>query len=48
MDVIVGATLPEPYYSDVEDVWAAIAEEFGTNGVSNPYPHVTLYGLDGR
>lgn len=48
MDVIVGPTLPEPYYSDVEDTWAAIAEEFGTNGISNPIPHFTLYGLDGN
>ena len=46
MTVIVGPTLPEPYYSDVEDAWNAIAEVFGTNGISNPIPHFTLYGLD--
>jgi 2'-5' RNA ligase len=46
MTVIVGPTLPEPYYSDVEDAWEAIAEEFGTNGISNPIPHFTLYGLE--
>ena len=45
--IIVGPTLPEPYYSDVEAVWSEIAEEFGHHGVSNPIPHFTLYGLDG-
>jgi len=45
--IIVGPTLPEPYHSDVESVWNEIAEEFGTNGISNPIPHFTLYGLDG-
>ena len=44
--IIVGPTLPEPYHSDVESVWNEIAEEFGTNGISNPIPHFTLYGLD--
>lgn len=45
--LIVGPTLPEPYYSDVETVWDAIEAEFGDHGVSNPVPHFTLYGLDG-
>lgn len=46
MRVIVGPTLPEPYYGEVEDCWAAVEEQFGTHGVRNPYPHVTLYCLD--
>ena len=46
MTAIVGPTLPDPYCSQVEEVWADIAAEFGENGISNPYPHFTLYGLD--
>ena len=46
MSIIVGPTLPEPYYSTVEDVWAALDSEFGFGDMVNPYPHFTLYGLD--
>lgn len=46
MSTIIGPTLPGPYYESVESVWKEIAEEFGDNGISNPIPHFTLYGLD--
>jgi 2'-5' RNA ligase len=46
VSIIVGPTLPEPYYSTVEDVWADLDAEFGFGEMVNPYPHFTLYGLD--
>lgn len=45
MSVIVGPLLPEPHYGRVEAMWGAVADEFGANGVTNPHPHFTLYGL---
>lgn len=46
MSIIVGPTLPEPYYSTVEQVWADLDAEFGFGDMVNPYPHFTLYSLD--
>lgn len=45
MSLIVGCLPPEPYYSRVESIWDAIADECGDNGIVNPYPHFTLYHL---
>lgn len=47
MVTIVGPTLPDPYYEAVEEIWDDIAAEFGENGISNPIPHITLYGIEG-
>jgi 2'-5' RNA ligase len=46
MAIIVGPTLPEPYAERVEAVWDDLAGRFGVDRYPNPYPHVTLYGLD--
>ncbi|EJN60674.1 2'-5' RNA ligase family protein [Halogranum rubrum] len=46
MSIIVGPTLPEPYYSTVKQAWADLDAEFGFGSMVNPYPHFTLYGLD--
>jgi 2'-5' RNA ligase len=47
MAIIVGPTLPEPYFERVERVWDHLVERFGIDRYVNPYPHVTLYGLSG-
>jgi 2'-5' RNA ligase len=46
MAVIVGPTLPEPHFDRVESVWATLADRFDVDRYVNPYPHVTLYGLE--
>lgn len=46
MPVIVGPTLPEPYFERVESVWDDLVAEFGVDRYVNPYPHVTLYPLE--
>jgi 2'-5' RNA ligase len=46
MAIIVGPTLPDPYFERVEAVWDDLADRFGIDRYVNPYPHVTLYGLD--
>jgi 2'-5' RNA ligase len=46
VSIIVGPTLPEPYYSTVKHVWADLDSEFGFGRMVNPFPHFTLYGLD--
>lgn len=46
MPTIVGCTLPDPYYSTVESVRAALQERFGVDESANPFPHFTLYPLD--
>lgn len=45
MAIIVGPTLPEPYFERVERLWDDLADRFGIDRYVNPYPHVTLYGL---
>ncbi|MFC6992992.1 2'-5' RNA ligase family protein [Haladaptatus sp. GCM10025707] len=45
MSIIVGALLPDPYYERIESVWADIEAEFGANGIHNPFPHFTQYGV---
>ncbi|WP_254832118.1 2'-5' RNA ligase family protein [Haloglomus salinum] len=46
MAIIVGPTLPEPYFERVEAVWDDLVDRFGIDRYVNPYPHVTLYGLE--
>jgi 2'-5' RNA ligase len=45
MAIIVGPTLPEPYFERVEAVWDELADRFDIDRYPNPYPHATLYGL---
>jgi 2'-5' RNA ligase len=46
MAVIVGPTLPEPYFGRIEAVWDDLVAEFGIDRYVNPYPHVTLSALE--
>lgn len=47
MPTVIGCTLPDPYYSTVESIRAELVDAFGVDEYANPYPHFTLYALDG-
>ena len=46
MTIIIGPTLPDPYFSTIKSVRDDLVAEFGVDEYTNPFPHFILYPLD--